>query len=88
MSPPPFCFGALTVCDASVAHASAIVTLLSVGDHLVHMCRFVRLMAACSSVVVASSVAVTGDLTSTEGQPVGSLAQLAAVQVAETYGLL
>ena len=45
-------------------------------------------MAACSSVVVASSVAVTGDLTSTEEQPVGSLAQLAAVQVAETYGLL
>ena len=64
------------------------MTLLSVGDHPVHTCRFVRLMAACSSVVVASSVAVTGDLTSTEEQPVGSLAQLAAVQVAETYGLL
>ena len=85
MSPPLFCFGALTVYDASVAHASVIVTSISFGDRPVRTFRFVKLRAACSSVVVASSAVVPGGLTSTEEQPVGSSARLAAVQVAETY---
>ena len=43
-------------------------------------------MAACNLVVVASPAVVTRGLTSTEEQLFGSLAQLAALQVAETYG--
>ena len=57
MSPPPlFCFGALTVCDASVAHASAIVTLLSLFAHPLRTCHLAKSRVACSYVVVPSDV--------------------------------
>ena len=85
MLPPPILFGALTVCDASVAHASAIVTLLFFGGPPVRTCRFARWKVVCT-LVAASSAVVAPVVASMVRQAVGRMAQLAAEQVTETYG--